>query len=121
VLNVFYEEDKALALQAVKKCIEHRGQIFHWSLRKVRKDGSLLWVEETARAVDRMDGSLVLLIVCEDITERKRTEQALAESHRLLNAVVEGTADAVFVKDLQGRYLMNNAHVKYKCKQTGTR
>jgi PAS domain S-box-containing protein len=41
--------------------------------------------------------------------ERKRAERALVESHSLVNAVVEGTSDAVFVKDLQGRYLMINA------------
>ena len=33
----------------------------------------------------------------------------MVESHNLLNAVVEGTADAIFVKDFQGRYLMINA------------
>lgn len=65
--------------------------------------------EETARAVVNMDGSLVLLIVCEDITKRQRTDSALVESHNLLQAVVEGTADAVFVKDLQGGYLMINS------------
>ncbi|MFN8487950.1 MAG: PAS domain S-box protein [Caldilineaceae bacterium] len=108
VLNVFYPEDKAAAQQAVQKCLAQPDQTFRWSLRKVRKDGSMLWVEETARAIRRADGSLVVLIVCEDITERKRAEQALVESHSLLKAVFEGTSDAVYVKDLAGRYLMIN-------------
>ena len=43
-----------------------------------------------------------------DVSERKRAERAVIESHSLLRAVVEGTSDAVFVKDLQGRYLMIN-------------
>lgn len=41
--------------------------------------------------------------------ERKQAEQALVESYNLLNAVVEGTSDIVFVKDSQGRYLMINS------------
>jgi PAS domain S-box-containing protein len=39
----------------------------------------------------------------------RASEEALSRDHALLNAVVEGTTDAVFVKDLQGRYLMINA------------
>ncbi len=109
VLNIFVEEDKGAALQFVHGCIQHPGQVFHWRLRKVHKEGGILWVAETARAVHQPDGSLVLLIVCEDINERKRTEDALAENHALLNIIIEGTADAVFVKDLEGRYLLINA------------
>ena len=45
----------------------------------------------------------------QDITERRRAEQAIMESHNLLNAVLEGTDDAVFVKDLAGRYLLVNS------------
>lgn len=41
-----------------------------------------------------------------DITERKRAEAELRASHDLLHAVVEGTSDAVFVKDVDGRYLL---------------
>jgi PAS domain S-box-containing protein len=45
------------------------------------------------------------------ITQLKRAraaEQTVLEKHSLLRSVVEGTADAVFVKDQQGRYLMIN-------------
>ena len=108
VLHLFYPDDQAAALQALQQCVEQPGQVFHWSLRKVHKNGTVLWVEEAARAISRIDGSLMVLVVCEDISARKRTEQALVESHNLLNAIVEGTDDCVFVKDLQGRYLMMN-------------
>ena len=40
--------------------------------------------------------------------ERKRTAEALKRSTALLSAVIEGTADSIFVKDLEGRYLMVN-------------
>src|SRR5690606_9962609 len=39
---------------------------------------------------------------------RRRAEETLQESYQLLHAVFEGTSDAIFVKDLQGRYLMIN-------------
>ena len=46
--------------------------------------------------------------VFEDITARKRAEEALRESQALIRAVSEGTDDAIFVKDRQSRLLMAN-------------
>ena len=43
-----------------------------------------------------------------DITERVRAEHAMERSSELLNAVITGTPDAVFVKDRDGRYLLVN-------------
>jgi PAS domain S-box-containing protein len=40
---------------------------------------------------------------------RKRTEETLQENYQILQAVFEGTSDAIFVKDLQGRYVMINS------------
>jgi two-component system, sensor histidine kinase and response regulator len=40
--------------------------------------------------------------------ERKRAAEALRRSSAILSAVIEGTADSIFVKDLEGRYLMVN-------------
>lgn len=44
-----------------------------------------------------------------DVTERRQAEEALQESHSLLDAVIEGTPDIIFVKDLRGRYVMVNS------------
>jgi len=41
--------------------------------------------------------------------ERKRSEEALRHNYNLLQTVIESTADAIYVKDLQGRYLMINS------------
>lgn len=43
------------------------------------------------------------------IAERQQTEDALQVSYNLLHAVIEGTPDVIFIKDLQGRYLMVNS------------
>ena len=40
--------------------------------------------------------------------DRASTERRLLDGYNLLNAIIEGTTDAVYVKDLQGRYLMMN-------------
>src|SRR5262249_47317668 len=48
------------------------------------------------------------LVLAAVATERGWAEGALQRSYDLLRAVVEGTTDAVFVKDREGRYLMIN-------------
>ena len=39
----------------------------------------------------------------------RRNLHSLQESYHLLEAIIEGTTDAIFVKDIQGRYLMVNS------------
>ncbi|MGA9994119.1 MAG: PAS domain S-box protein [Pyrinomonadaceae bacterium] len=43
-----------------------------------------------------------------DITDKKHAERELSESLNILRAIIEGTSDAIFVKDLEGRYLLIN-------------
>lgn len=75
-----------------------------------RKDGSLFWASVVITALYDQNQQLYgFSKVTRDITERKRSEQALRESYSLLERVIEGTADAVFVKDFQGRYQLLNA------------
>ncbi|RXH38058.1 ATPase [Bradyrhizobium nanningense] len=80
VLDVFLEEDRALARECVRTCLENVGQTRTWDAQKVRKDGSVLWVRENAKAMLWADERPIVLIACEDITERRRTELALQRS-----------------------------------------
>ncbi len=82
VLTVFHEEDRPLVLQQLQNCSQNPTQICHWKLRKIRKNGTLMWVEEHARAVYDHDGRKIILVVCEDITEQKQAEQMLHENEK---------------------------------------
>jgi PAS domain S-box-containing protein len=83
VLNVFHPEDKSEVLQQLQTCLQNPARVFHWEFRKIRKNGTLLWVKEQAHAVRDAEGKTVAFIVCEDITEHKRMELALRESEKL--------------------------------------
>ncbi len=43
-----------------------------------------------------------------DVTELKNTESALATERHLLEALLTGLPDAIFIKDMQGRFLLAN-------------
>jgi PAS domain S-box-containing protein len=84
VLNVFFEDDREAAKAHFAVCLENLGKSYSWEGRTVRKDGTVIWVRENAKAVRRPDGRVMILVACEDISERKRTEDALRESQMYL-------------------------------------
>jgi len=45
----------------------------------------------------------------QEVEERARAEEGLRSSHRLLETVIEGTSDPVYLKDPDGRYRMINS------------
>jgi PAS domain S-box-containing protein len=84
VLDVFFEEDRDFVRACVALCLETVGQSHTWEIRKVRKDGSVLWVRENAKTMLRADGGPIVLVACENITERKEAENALRQSEAYL-------------------------------------
>ena len=76
VLCFFYEADRAEVETNFALCLEQLGRGQSWEFRCVRKDGTVLRVRGSAKAVARVNGPIVL-IACEDITEQKRAEEAL--------------------------------------------
>lgn len=85
VLQVFYEEDRPKVVAQLVSCLQNPDQIGHWELRKARKDGSIIWVRETACIVQNTDGNTVFLIVCEDITDRIHAQQEKEKLQRQLS------------------------------------
>ncbi len=75
----------------------------------IRKDGTVFPVELRAYAVRRDDGSLdYLWASTRDITERKRSEEALRESAARFRGYIENAPYGVFIADREGRYIEVN-------------
>ena len=72
-------------------------------------DGRIKYIQERWQVFhDHNEQPLRALGTCRDITEQVETETKMQLTTDLLRAVAEGTPDAVFVKDLEGRYLLFN-------------
>jgi len=55
-----------------------------------------------------------VLGISRDITEMKKAEEDLQKSYEILNTIVDGTTDVIFIKDLKCRYvLINRAGVDF--------
>jgi PAS domain S-box-containing protein len=79
VLKVFYGADREAVKADLAMCLEQLGRGTSWEFRSVRKNGTVLRVRGSSRAVARVNGP-ILLIACEDITEQRRAEEALFQA-----------------------------------------
>jgi len=69
-----------------------------------RKDGALLDVEVGVSVIS-LEGREVICTIVRDVTERKRSEEALRASEAELRALFEAMTDLIFVIDGEGRHL----------------
>jgi two-component system cell cycle sensor histidine kinase/response regulator CckA len=74
----------------------------------VRADGEEFPIEATLSHVRAGEQTLATVIV-RDVTERLRAEEALRHSEALLRSVLEGVTEGIFLKDMDGRYVLVNA------------
>ena len=109
VLKLFHEDDRQTVAEQLLKCLQSPDQVHCWQFRKIRKDGGLLWVEEVAQAVYDLNGVLNLLVVCQDITERKQAEAEREQLLLKLEAVLENIIEGVVIFDLEGGILTMNS------------
>jgi PAS domain S-box-containing protein len=76
--------------------------------RMRHRDGRLLDMEGVATALPDLPGVNGTVINCRDVTERKAWAHALGESEERLRAVMDNSPAAIYLKDLEGRYLLIN-------------
>ena len=74
----------------------------------LRLDGSLFEVEGSAIAV-RHNGSTGTMVLFHEVALHGEVQAAERRTRALLHAVVEGTTDAIYVKDRDCRFLLVNA------------
>jgi PAS domain S-box-containing protein len=123
-LQRVHAEDRGPVIAAIEGTLR-TGQAFEHDHRIVRGDGAVRWVHARGEAIfDRGTGRLLgLRGYCHDVTERRRTEQVVADrtaeleglaaAHRQagawLRAVLDSAPDALVVLDDSGHVLMANA------------
>ena len=69
-----------------------------------RKDGEWMWLEIRGRLISEHGVPVGVQIIGEDITERKRAEEALRESEQRFRDVARTTGDWIWEVDAEGRY-----------------
>jgi PAS domain S-box-containing protein len=108
ILKVFQPEEHQAVLGQLTVCAASPMKVFQWEIQKVRKDGSTLWVKERAQAVMDHRGQILALVVCEDITERRVTEDCMRESEERWRALFEHAGVGMAQLSVSGLFLRVN-------------
>lgn len=86
-----------------------RGQTWHGEIKNKAKDGSYYWVNATIMPLlNELGKPIQYFSIRTEITENKRTEEALGTERSLLRTVLDLLPDSVYIKDEQGRFLACN-------------
>ncbi|MEJ2422511.1 MAG: PAS domain S-box protein [Acidobacteriota bacterium] len=98
--------------QAFMSQIGNEGFVRGVDARWQKKDGTFIWVRESAKAIRDKDGSIIYYEgTAEDITESKAAEAALRESEARYKLIVETSPDGIAMADLEGRITAVNEMV----------
>lgn len=109
---LFHPDDLPAAAREVEQAVAER-RPFRLSYRLMHRSGATRWVRECGEAVyDAHGKALFLEGFISDISDLVHSEAVLRRSKELLEAVLEGIPDGIFLKNYadEGRYAMiNNA------------
>jgi two-component system sensor histidine kinase/response regulator len=108
--DITHPEDLSGDLELVQRVLAREIDTYSIEKRYIRKDGSLVWVNLTVALIWTAQGTPDYFIsVIEDIDARKRAQDEVLATKRQLEAALASMTDAVFISDLDGRFIEFNA------------
>ena len=100
--STFRNASIAAGISGTRTDVEYRLQ---------RADGSWIHVRQVIEPIPGsagVDGKMRWFSSLQDVTDQTRANEELRESQQLLKAIIDNSAAVIYVKDLQGRYLLVN-------------
>lgn len=107
-LGLLHPEDRQRCLANWKNAVR-QGQDYHDEFRVVDPHGNTRWVIGSAAPMRDGAGAFIGHVgTIVDVTERRVAEDRIRVNESRLQAILDNTTAMVFMRDLQGRYLLVN-------------
>jgi PAS domain S-box-containing protein len=81
---------------------------WQWEGRFIKNESDIRWFRGSSNPEKLDDGSILWNGVFTDITQQRKTEEALIESEKRLRSILNNTSAVVYVKNLDGQLILIN-------------
>ena len=106
-IDAVHPDDRKKVEQMLER--ERNGKHGPFEYRIIKPDGSVRWILRRTFPIRNQDGEIYLVAgIGQDITERKRAQEELHQSEERYRELFENSKDALYVHDLEGRYIAMN-------------
>jgi PAS domain S-box-containing protein len=107
--SITHPDDLQKDLDGMRCLLDGRLHTYQMEKRYIRKDGSIVWVSLTCVALSESPGTdLQHIAMIDDITDRKRAEERLAESEQKYRILVEHANSIILRWNSEGRIVFVN-------------
>jgi PAS domain S-box-containing protein len=105
--DITHPDDLDADLEQAQRLLAGEIDTYSMEKRYIKKDGFTVWINLTASLVrERLGEPAYFIAVIEDITERKKAEEALRQSEERYRAVVKQSADGIYLVDADTGHIL---------------
>jgi PAS domain S-box-containing protein len=110
--SVTHPEDLDLNMEKRDELLAGQRDSLVMEKRYIKKTGDILWAKVSVSATHSSGGELAtLIVIAEDISERKRAEEQLRWKTALLEAQVNSAPDGISIVDSDGKLVLQNQKI----------
>lgn len=111
---ITYPDDLATDLAYVTQLLAGEISAYHMEKRYIHKLGKIVWIQLSVSLIRDSEGRpLYFIAQIQNVTERHRVTAELRESEARLQAILDNSPTLIFLKDIEGRYLMVNREFEH--------
>jgi PAS domain S-box-containing protein len=108
-VTITHPDDRSVNLERVRCLSTGQDDFAFFTKRYVRKDGSVIIVEISDAVLRDADGAVQYFVAhVVDVTEKRAADRHLQESRELLEAVLDNSPAVIYIKRLNGDYMLIN-------------
>ena len=101
-LDLTHPDDRPRVRRRIDERLKGRAEFASYTLRGIRRDGSVVLCEVYCRSVSLGDQRVIIGTLV-DLTERTRLEEAILQAKQQWEAIFDAIDDMIFMTDSQGR------------------
>jgi two-component system, cell cycle sensor histidine kinase and response regulator CckA len=115
--ELVHPDDLEKSNEVLRQHLSEGRDFYECELRMRHKDGHWVWILDRGRVHTFSEDGKPLLMsgTHQEITERKRAEEALQQRESYLSAIIENQPGLIWLKDTEGRFLSVNREFARSC------